>query len=580
MLEELDISGLGIISQTSIAFGPGLNVLTGETGAGKSMVLNSVQLISGARGSVDLVAQGSPKCDVTATFSVSQEWIGAFGAVLEERGAELETPLVAGTNSRDSENHDKGLLIAREVSSAGRSKAFLGGRQVPVTALTQITESLIAVHGQSEQMRLRDPGEQLLLLDRSGGSSIQTLLNQYQVSRRSWRTLVKRRSELIANRSENVLRGQILAAGIAEIEALSPQQGELEALAAELSVSRSAESLREFIESSRSALAGTEDPKESVSHQLANAIKALNQASEHDPRLEIFLKKVTTIASDVIDIDAELYDYVKQLNADPAHLENLEQRFASLKGIIKKYGVDIDAVLAWAESARTELSHVQVSDEYLENLESEVDEALDQMKQASAELSEARRAAAMELGPKIQSELIQLAMPQAVIEISVISDPEPQHWTKMGADNVVFRIAVHKGADFRPMGKSVSGGELSRLMLAIEVVLAGEHPVPTMIFDEVDAGIGGEVAVEVGRRLAELAGHTQVIVVTHLPQVAAFAEKHFVVNKNEGESGASTAVTEVTGEARTREITRMLSGLPDSVSGAVHAAELLALAQK
>jgi DNA repair protein RecN (Recombination protein N) len=569
MLDELDISDLGIISHANLLLGPGLNVLTGETGAGKSMVLNSVQLISGGRGSTDLVSQGSGKCEVAATFRVSPDWIKVFGDQLESRGAELES---AGDYAN--------LLVTREISAAGRSKAFMGGRQVPVAALGEITESLIAVHGQSEQIRLRDVSEQLLLLDRSGGSSIQAALNRYQSDRRNWAALVKRRDNLVANRGENELRAQILAAGVAEIDAIAPHIGELEGLIAELSVTRSAETLRELVESGRTPLVGDEFPKETVTHQLASAHKALSQALEFDPRLDIFVKRLTSMASEVVDIDAELYDYIKQLNVDPHHLETQEQRFASIKGLIKKYGADINAVLTWAENARLELNNLTVSDQDLVDLELEVAEAFNQMTRAATNLGEFRAAAAAILGPKIQSELTQLAMPHAVIDITVASDPDFRRWTKMGAETVTFNIAAHKGANFRPMGKSVSGGELSRLMLAIEVVLAGEHPVPTMIFDEVDAGIGGEVAVEVGRRLARLAEHVQVIVVTHLPQVAAFAEKHFVVNKNEGISGTTTAVTEVTGEARTREITRMLSGLPNSASGAVHAEELLALAKK
>jgi DNA repair protein RecN (Recombination protein N) len=569
MLDELEISNLGIISHASILLGPGLNVLTGETGAGKSMVLNSVQLISGGRGSTDLVSQGSGKCEVAATFRVSPDWIKDLGDQLESRGAELE-----------SIGNEACLLVAREISASGRSKSFLGGRQVPVTALTEITETLIAVHGQSEQIRLRDVSEQLLLLDRSGGPPIQAVLNRYQIDRRNWRALVKRRDNLVANRVENELRAQILAAGIAEIDSIAPQIGELEGLATELSITRSAETLRELVESCRTPLAGDEFPKETVTHLFASAHKALSQALEFDPRLDIFVKRLASMASEVVDIDAELFDYVKQLNADPYHLENLEQRFASIKGLIKKYGADIDAVLTWAEEARLELSTLTVSEQDLVDLELQVTEAFNQMTQSANSLGEARAAAASTLGPKIQFELAQLAMPHAIIDITVASDPDSRHWTKMGAETVTFNIAVHKGAVFRPIGKSVSGGELSRLMLAIEVVLAGEHPVPTMIFDEVDAGIGGEVAVEVGRRLAELAQHVQVIVVTHLPQVAAFAQKHFVVNKNEGISATTTAVTEVTGEARTREITRMLSGLPNSASGAIHAEELLALAKK
>lgn len=569
MLEELEITNLGIISHAAIAFGPGFNVITGETGAGKSMVLNSVQLLNGARSSSDLIAVNQSQCEVVATFVLSNDWYETHKQDLDERGARLDP--------RDKNRHE--LIISRDLLAQGRSKAFLGGKHVPVTGLADISAALIAVHGQSEQAKLRDPQEQLLLLDRAGGEQRLQEIEEFRQARKKWRALVRRQRELVANRSENELKANALMLGVSEIDAMNPIAGEEVSLQVDLEIHRSAESLRSMCETVRQILTESESVQHPVIQQVKNAQRELQAAHAMDPRLEAYVERLESIVSDVIDIDAELGDYSTALNSDPIRLEQMEQRLAGLKSLIKKYGSDIEAVLAWREDARQQIADLQVSDADLEELACEISRALDDLQTHAQKLSTARRTTASELGPRIQRELLELAMPHAHVQIVVTSESDPRKWTRMGADSIEFLIAMHSGADFRPMGKSVSGGELSRLMLAIEVVLSDQDPVPTLIFDEVDAGIGGEVAVEVGRRLARLSEHTQVIVVTHLPQVAAFAERHIVVTKEQGPDTVSTSVTEVIGEERTREITRMLSGLPDSSSGAIHAQELLALAR-
>lgn len=573
MLEELEISNLGIISHALIPFGPGFNVVTGETGAGKSMVLNSVQLLKGARGSADLVAAKESQCEVVATFLVSPDWYEVHRTELEDRGAILD-PRGDGEHA----NPPLELIISRDLLAQGRSKAFLGGKHVPVTGLSDIGAALIAVHGQAEQAKLRDPQEQLLLLDRAGGQERVGELERFRQARKKWRALVKRKRDLAANRGESLIRLGTLTAAITEIDEVEPSPGEEVDLQAHLAVQRSAESLRSLIETIRVLLTESEGAQLPTTQQLKAAHKEIVAASGLDPRLEVYGERIESVISEVIDIDAELADYSNSLNADPIQLDQMEQRFAAIKSLIKKYGPDIEAVLAWRADAAQQIADLQVSDEDLEQLDIEIEQALVELVARAGELTAARRKTAAKLGSLIERELHVLAMPNAKVRISVQAETEPMKWTRMGADSVEFLIAVHGESQFRAMGKSVSGGELSRLMLAVEVVLAHQDPVPTMIFDEVDAGIGGEVAVEVGRRLSRLAEHTQVIVVTHLPQVAAFAQRHFVVRKEQSTESVSTVITEVTGEDRTREITRMLSGLPDSTSGALHAQELLALA--
>lgn len=568
MLEEIEISNLGIISHAVIPFDPGFNVITGETGAGKSMVLNSVQLLTGARGSTDLVSAKESHCEVVATFVTSNAWLDENRALLEERGADVDP---RGEASQE-------LIISRELFAQGRSKAFLGGKHVPVASLSEVGSALIAVHGQAEQAKLRDAQEQLHLLDRAGGQERVKQLEQFRLARKKWRALVKRKRDLVSNREDNQLRVAALVAGVTEIEAVEPYAGEEIELKADLSVQRSAESLRTIIDSVRQLITESETAQLPAIQQLRSAQKELAAAGDMDPRLVVYVERIESVLSDIIDIDAELSDYATSLNADPFRLEQMEQRYASLKSLIKKYGTDIQSVLQWREQAVQQISDLQLTDDDLDQLDSEISQALSNLVAQAGVLSGARVATAKTLGPRIEQELHQLAMPHAQVRISVESESDPNRWTRMGADSVEFLISVHSESEFRSMGKSVSGGELSRLMLAIEVVLADHHPVPTLIFDEVDAGIGGEVAVEVGRRLSQLAEHAQVIVVTHLPQVAAFAQRHFVVSKEQGANSVSTHVTQVSAEERTREITRMLSGLPDSTSGAVHAQELLALA--
>jgi DNA repair protein RecN (Recombination protein N) len=504
-----------------------------------------------------------------STFGVSTDWITKFHVDLADKGAILD--------ERESPPH--GLIISRELTSQGRSKAFLGGKHVPVGSIADVTNSLIAVHGQTDQIRLRDPQEQLVLLDRAGGPQRIAEVQEYQDARRHWRSLVKARNSLISHRDENTLKAQMLSLGLAEINQVAPEIDEDTHLQATLNIMRSAEAIRYLIASARETLSERDTDQLSVTSQLAAVMKDVDSASEHDPSINTYVERLNSVVSEVIDIDAELADYVRALNADPARLEAMEQRLASIKVLMKKYGPSISDIHEWDRAAQEQLPQLKISDEDIAQLDSDIISAQKKLIELGDQLSASRQNSAIELAQKIEQELRQLAMPRARISIEVKSQSDPSKWARSGADVVEFTIAADGGDQFRPMGTTVSGGELSRLMLAIEVALSSEHAVPTMIFDEVDAGIGGEVAVQVGRRLAQLGERIQVIVVTHLPQVAAFAQTHFVVDKSSLSGQVTTTVTEVKGEERTREITRMLSGLPDSASGAAHAEELLEMAR-
>ncbi len=569
VLEELEITDLGIISRASLPLGPGFNVLTGETGAGKTMVLTSVQLITGARGSASVVASGASRCEVVATFGVDSHWASQHREELDERGALLDL----------REDASQGLIISRELNSLGRSKAFLGGKQVPLGVLSEFCDQLIAVHGQAEQSKLRDPNTQLDLLDRAGGPERTQQRERFRSARKTWRALVRRRQQLTTDRGDNELRAQMLELGLAEIAEVAPREGEDMDLRTTLSVMRHAEAIRAHVDSVRARLSQDSPNSPAITSAVAATMKELAQANELDPDLGVFQQRLGSILEELIDVDAELSDHARALNSDPHHLESMEQRLAAIKALMKKFGPHISDVLEWATQAERELPRLQFSDQDMEELDREIAQARTELVESASALTAARSVTAQELAQRVQAELVHLAMPHARIRIVLSSPDKPEAWPATGADTVEFTIAAHGNDDFRPLGSSVSGGELSRLMLALEVVLAEQDPVPTMIFDEVDAGIGGEVAVEVGRRLARLAEHLQVIVVTHLPQVAAFADRHFVVTKSADSGEVSTTLTEVAGENRIREITRMLSGLPDSSSGAAHAEELLALGQ-
>jgi DNA repair protein RecN (Recombination protein N) len=569
-LTELRIRGLGAIDDVTLELGSGLTVVTGETGAGKTMVVTGLTLLFGGRADPGRV-RANGKAGVEGRLVLPPD------SPVWERAAD------AGADPDD----DGSLILARSVSAEGRSRAFLGGRSVPVGVVAELAEGLLAVHGQSDQLRLSRPAEQRRALDRYAGPAHLDLLARYRDAYDRWRDLAADLERRRTQARELAQAADVLRHGLQEIEAVNPEPGEDDALAAQVKRLSDADALRAAADEARMALVGdvtgdfgSGDLPQDATAALATAERAL--AASDDPTLVLLAQDLADAVAVVSDVAGQLAGYVADLDADPARLAEMMDRRAAITALVRKFagpGEGLAGVLAWAEDAQGRLAELDVSDEALETLTAARDTARAEVDGLAARISAGRRAAADGFAAEVGAELAGLAMKSATVSFSVESHPaEPG---PDGVDEVALLLAAHPGAPPRPVHKGASGGELSRVMLAIEVVFAGADPVPVMVFDEVDAGVGGQAAGEIGRRLAQLARDHQVVVVTHLAQVAAFADTHLVVDKSP-DTGAGVTATDiraVEGEDRVRELARMLSGLTDSDTGQAHARELLAVAR-
>ena len=572
MIEELRISGIGVIDEACVELDSGFTVITGETGAGKTMVLSGLDLLRGARADAGVLRDASGSAEVDAVVALggrlSPDGRAAVGEQFEELG--LGWP------------DDDALITRRTVAGGGRSRAYLGGRPAPVSALAAVWSHLVAVHGQMDQARLRESTWQRNMVDRFGGASLLRVRDEYSRIWREWQQVGAELAALRAGAQEAERTANLLRLGIAEIDEVDPQPGEDEALDAEAAVLAHAGSLRDAAQSAREQLSGSGDDiaADAALTAIAKAKDALGGITHVDERLAELAARIGSLVNEVADVEAELGDYLRGLDADPARQAWVEERRARLAGLRKSYGATIDDVLRWRDDSAQQIAAVDDSEEQIAALSAREDELARQASAAAGELSRERSAAADALAQAVQVELAALAMPEAQLRIDVESASDSGSLTEHGGDAVQMSLIPHAGAAARPIGKGASGGELSRLALAFEVALAGGAPVPTMVFDEVDAGVGGAVAVEVGRRLARLSKHVQVLVVTHLPQVAAFADRHLVVTKGSDGAVTSADVVAIDGADRVAELVRMLSGLEGSATGAAHAEELLEVARQ
>ena len=567
-LTELRIRGLGAIDDVTLELGDGLTVVTGETGAGKTMVVTGLTLLFGGRADPGRV-RANGRAGVEGRLALPAD------SPVWERAAD------AGADPDD----DGTLILARTVSAEGRSRAHLGGRSVPVGVIAELAEGLLAVHGQSDQLRLSRPAEQRRALDRYAGTAHLELLDRYREAHTRWRQLVGDLERRRGQARELAQAADVLRHGLEEIEAVAPQPGEDDELDTQARRLSDADALRAAADEARTALVGDvtgdlgDDLPQDASAALAIAERALSASD--DPTLVMLAQDLNDAVAVVSDVAGQLATYVADLDADPARLAEVLDRRAAITALVRKYadvGEGVGGVLAWADDARRRLGELDVSDEALEALEAARDAARAEVDELGAQVSAGRKAAADGFAAEVGRELAGLAMKSARVSFSIESDPAAPG--PEGIDEVALLLAAHPGAPPRPVHKGASGGELSRVMLAIEVVFAGADPVPVMVFDEVDAGVGGQAAGEIGRRLARLARRHQVVVVTHLAQVAAFADTHLVVDKSP-DTGAGVTATDiraVAGEDRVRELARMLSGLADSDTGQAHARELLAVA--
>ena len=579
MLEELRISGLGVIEEATLEFDSGLTVLTGETGAGKTMVVSGLDLLFGGRAETSKLRPG-----VTAA--------SVEGRLVPGPGSPVPAMVLDAGGDIDE---DGSLLLRRVVSSAGRSRAAAGGASVPASVLARLAADLVTVHGQSDQQRLAQPVEQRQTLDRYAGIEVAGCREAYA----AWRAAEAELERRVRDAQELAREAELLRYGLAEIEAVAPQPGEDVELAAMAARLEHADALRLAARVAHNALLG--DPDDPVADAadvqslLGAARRALGQAAGMDADLDALDTRLVELLTAVTDAGAELAAYESQLDADPARLAAVHERRAALNGLTRKYGSDLTRVLEWSAEAEQRLLAADTSDETLARLSRDRDRAQQRYLELAIAASEQRSRAAEKLSALITGELAALAMPAAEVRVLVRHRPAPSGSAVQvdgqpvlagpdGIDEVELTLQPHPDAPALPVQRGASGGELSRVMLAIEVGLAGTDPVPTMVFDEVDAGVGGRAAVEVGRRLARLARDHQVIVVTHLAQVAAFADRHLVVNKaltgGRGRAGAITSsdVRRVEGDERLAELARMLAG-DDTEIARTHAAELLAGAQ-
>jgi DNA repair protein RecN (Recombination protein N) len=582
VLEELRIAGLGVIEDTTLPLTRGMNVITGETGAGKTMVVTGLGLLFGGRADAGRVRADPGRALVEGRLNLAGDVADVVSARVVEAGAEADP--------------DEGLLLARTVSAEGRSRAHVAGRSVPLAVLADIGEQVVAVHGQSDQLRLLRPGEQRGALDRFGGPEHEKLLSALRERFAAWRQVADDLAQRRRDARERSQQVDLLRLGLDEISRVDPQPGEDEALRAEAQRLEHAEGLRVAAMTAWQALggggadAGIEQPD--AAGLLGTARRTLEGQSALDRSLGELAVRLEEAATQVADVAGELSTYLDSLDADPSRLQALYERRAALRSLTRKYAEDVDGVVAWAERARQRLAELDVSDEALEEMDRERIRLEGEVADLAARVSASRREVSVRFAEKVTAELAGLAMPHARIEAVVLPRPagrgEPVlrvgdvdcGVTADGADEVELRLVAHPGAPALALQKGASGGELSRVMLAIEVVFAGVGGPPTLVFDEVDAGVGGRAAVEIGRRLARLARSHQVLVVTHLPQVAAFADRHLVVAKDTGGSVTTSGVRMVENTDRARELARMLAGLPDSDLGIAHAEELLAVADR
>ncbi len=569
VIEEIRIRSLGVIEESVLELSAGLTVITGETGAGKTMLVTALGLLLGGRADTGAVRTGARAARVEGLVRADP----TLEAMAEEHGGETESGL---------------LLLGRQVSAEGRSRAFLGGASVPASALARVGEALVAVHGQSDQHRLLRPEAQRDALDAYAGPALQAVLDAYRTGYARLRVVETELTEVLGSARERAREADVLRLGLEEIEAADPQPGEEESLATEESRLGFADTLRTAAETAREALSSERDAPDGLG-ALAAARRALESVREHDPEVAGLADRVAEVSYLLADVAADVASYATAVETDPARLAGVSERRAALTALTRKYGETIDEVLEWARISAARLFSLDGSDEQIAQLREEREQLRTTLAVDAAELTTLRAAAGARLSAVVTEELHSLSMPDARFDVRLDRVPDAtgleldgQTWrfTPTGVDETELLLAANTGSAPRPLTKGASGGELSRVMLAIEVALADTRPVPTFVFDEVDAGVGGKAAVEIGRRLAALARSAQVLVVTHLPQVAAFADQHVVVRKSSDGSVTTSGLTTLDDPGRVQELSRMLAGLEESDTAMAHAQELLEVAQE
>ena len=568
MIEEIRIRSLGVIEESVLELGEGFTVITGETGAGKTMLVTALGLLLGGRSDSGSVRTGARAARIEGVVRADADLAG----LVDEHGGEVEAGL---------------LLMGRQVSAEGRSRAFLGGASVPASALSRVGDALVAVHGQSDQHRLLRPEAQRDALDSYAGPDLAAVLADYRAGHTRLRAVEDELREVIGSARERAREADALRVGLEEIEAVDPQPGEDVALATEETRLGYADTLRTAAETAREALTSDQDAPDALG-AVSAARRALDSVREHDPEAASLADRVAEVSYLLGDVAADVASYSTGLETDPARMAAVSERRAALTALGRKYGDTVEQVLEWGRVSAGRLTQLDGSDDRIVELRAERTDLRASLATLAGRVSALRHAAGERLASVVTEELHQLSMPHAQfsVELGRTTDErglelEGDRWrfTASGIDEVDLLLAANNGTEPRALGKGASGGELSRVMLAIEVALADTRPVPTFVFDEVDAGVGGKAAVEIGRRLAALARSSQVLVVTHLPQVAAFADRHVVVRKSSDGTVTTSGLDALDDAGRVQELSRMLAGMEESDTAMAHAQELLDVAQ-
>lgn len=562
MIEEISIRHLGVIGEARLPLGPGFTALTGETGAGKTMVVTALGLLLGDRADTGAIRSGSGQALVEGHWHVDEH--GPVAERVRDAGGDLD---------------GGALILSRSISQEGRSRAVVGGRSTPVGVLNEIGQQLVVVHGQSDQIRLKSATAQREALDRFAGPELSSVLGDYQEVFRRWNDAQAELDVLVAERDRRAREADDLRLAMTEIEAAAPRRGEDVELAERADRLTNIEDLRLAAAQAHDLISSESlDEARDALSLLDSARRTIDRVSGHDSELVPIAEAIANAGFVVGELATQLSSYLASLDSDGGReLETVQERRAELAVLMRKYGPSLDEVIDYLDSGSGRLMELDHDTDRIESLRAEVDADRARVMMLADRLSDLRRVSGIRLSERVTGELAALAMGSARITVEVTQREE---YTASGRDVVAILLQPHPGAEPRPLGRGASGGELSRVMLALEVVIAATDPVPTFIFDEVDAGVGGASAIEIGRRLARLAQTAQVIVVTHLAQVAAFATNHLRVVKDSDGHVTASSVQQLQGDERIAEMARLLSGLPDSESGLTHARELIETARE
>ncbi|WP_430593307.1 DNA repair protein RecN [Humidisolicoccus flavus] len=552
MIDELSLHNLGVIEAASLRPSAGFTALTGETGAGKTMVLSALSLLRGQRADSGLVRAGTQGAHAEAF------WVTNDPAVVEQveaSGGFIE---------------DEQLIVSRSVNAEGRSRASLGGRSVPAGVLQSLSEHLVTVHGQSDQLRLRSEAAQRDALDAAGGAALADVMTKYRQHLKNLRAAESELTTIIEERDARIAEAEQLRGDLEAVELVDPKPGEDEQLQSLAGRLENAEHLRALV--AEASIALTNDGGTDAQTLVGGARQLIERGISEDPALQPAHSLLLDAEALVAEAAGALATYRDGLAEEHGDLNEINERRSDLAALARRFGGTIEDALEAAKNGAVRLVELEGDGERTEHLEAQIEQERALVAELASELSRQRASVAERLSEAVSAELRGLAMPDASFTIQVTPG---ETFSAHGADEVQFLLAPHRGATPRPVTKSASGGELSRVMLALEVALASDR-VPTLVFDEIDAGVGGEAAIEIGRRLKQLSSNAQVIVITHLAQVAAFADRQIVVQKSSNGNVTASSVQTVDGVDRERELARMLSGRADSDTALAHARELLA----